>query len=76
MVDVVKGEPQHDAKWIPTSAFVDSDGTLTESFYQYITHEDLLPQLRAVAETATGGEGGIVQHDTKDDGPDVHLQSD
>ena len=34
---MLKGAPRHEAQWQPTRDFVDSDGTLTASFAEYIT---------------------------------------
>ena len=56
-----RGGEECDAEWVPTSSFVDADGTLTKAFYEYIKKHSLLPELRRIAETAIGGRGGIVQ---------------
>ena len=39
------GTPQHEARWLPTTAFIDDDGTTTEAFQRYIKQHHLLPNL-------------------------------
>lgn len=42
---LMKGDPTHDAEWQPTSDFVDSDGTMNETFYEYIKKNGILEYL-------------------------------
>ena len=41
---LMKGEPEHDATWQPTRDFVDSDGTVTDVWHDYIVRHNLLPE--------------------------------
>ena len=43
---LMKGEPHHDAKWQPTSDFVDKDGTVTDVWLEYIRKHDILPMFQ------------------------------
>lgn len=42
---LMKGEPPHDAEWLPTRNFVDEDGTKNDKFLEYIRKHNILPQL-------------------------------
>ena len=39
-----KGYPSHDAVWLPSRNFIDSQGTINESFLKYIKQNDILHQ--------------------------------
>ena len=41
---LMKGTPLHDAEWQPTRDFVDSDGTVTNVWQEYIRQNNILPQ--------------------------------
>lgn len=40
---LMKGEPQHDSKWQPTSDFVAKDDTVTDVWLYYIKNNNILP---------------------------------
>ena len=40
----MKGAPLHDAEWQPTTDFVDTDGTVTQVWQEYIRQNNILPQ--------------------------------
>lgn len=42
---LLKGYPQHEARWQPTRDFVDADGTITKAFHDYIKEHNLLKNL-------------------------------
>jgi len=42
---LMKGEPTHEATWLPTRNVMDEDGTLTEKFHEYIVSNDILKHL-------------------------------
>lgn len=41
---LMKGEPNHDASWLPTSNFVDKDGTVTEVWHKYLLEHNILQE--------------------------------
>ena len=58
----MQGDPTHEAEWQPTKDSVGPDGTMNETFYEYIKNHKLLEhlwnnQVTNVVETTTG-EGG------------------
>lgn len=42
---LLKNSPRHEAEWQPSRDFIDSDGTLTNKFRDYIVENSLLPHL-------------------------------
>lgn len=59
---LMQGDPNYDAEWQPTKDFVDSDGTMNETFYECIKKNGILQNLwfnqhNNVVGTTTG-EGG------------------
>ena len=42
---LMKGAPTHDAEWQPSRDFIDKDGTINETFLEYIKSQELLPHL-------------------------------
>lgn len=55
------GAPLHEARWQPTSDFLDPDGTITKAFHDYITQNGLLPHLHNIAVVGNGKRKTIVK---------------
>lgn len=49
------GAPLHEAEWKPTNDFLDSDGTMTKAFHNYIVQNNLLPHLHNIVMNDTRG---------------------